>query len=121
MGSSSARSSGSSSGSQPQNSRTGSQKGGDNGVDQQSSRDGCVQERLSRAIEVPESQCDAAALALEQGAQRAQGRGAQRAARLSEQVGEGVPQVVVLGEALRAVAVRAEQLEDGLLLLVPER
>ena len=51
MGSSSARSSGSSSGSQPQNSRTGSQKGGDNGVDQQSSRDGCAQERASRAVE----------------------------------------------------------------------
>ena len=51
MGSSSARSSGSSSGSQPQNSRTGSQKGGDNGVEQQSSRDGCVQERASRAVE----------------------------------------------------------------------
>ena len=51
MGSSSARSSGSSSGSQLQNRRTGSQKGGDNGVDQQSSRDGCAQERASRAVE----------------------------------------------------------------------
>ena len=51
MGSSSARSSGSSSGSQPQDRRTGSQKGWGNGVEQQSSRDGCVQERASRAVE----------------------------------------------------------------------
>ena len=51
MGSSSARSSGSSSGSQPLNRRTGSQSGRGNGVEQQSWRDGCVQERASRAIE----------------------------------------------------------------------
>ena len=51
MGSSSARSLGSSSGSQLQNRGTGSQKGWGNGVEQQSGRDGCVQERASRAIE----------------------------------------------------------------------